>query len=152
MENNKIQIHPLPIGINIYTFKGDGQISSCVSHSKNVWLYTVKNEINEFTVYSDEVFLVKEACLAAKEMQSGKIESTSRQEQLESKDMVNHPEHYGGKDNPMEVIKIINHYNLGFELGNTIKYILRADKKENRQQDLEKALWYLQHEINKHGK
>jgi hypothetical protein len=62
---------------------------------------------------------------------------------------VNHPKHYGGEDNPMEVIKIINHYDLNFELGNVLKYVLRADKKGNRKQDLQKALWYLQHEINK---
>jgi hypothetical protein len=62
---------------------------------------------------------------------------------------VNHPKHYGGEDNPLEVIKIINHYNLNFELGNVLKYVLRADKKGNRKQDLQKALWYLQHEINK---
>lgn len=62
---------------------------------------------------------------------------------------VNHPKHYGGEDNPMEVIKIINHYGLNFELGNVLKYLIRADKKGNRKQDLQKALWYLNHEINK---
>ena len=62
---------------------------------------------------------------------------------------VNHPKHYGGEDNPLEVIKIINHYDLNFELGNVLKYVLRADKKGSRKQDLQKALWYLQHEINK---
>jgi hypothetical protein len=63
---------------------------------------------------------------------------------------VNHPKHYGGKDNPLEVINIINHYKLNFELGNLIKYVLRADNKGNRKQDLQKALWYLQYEINKY--
>lgn len=72
MENNGIQ-HPLPIGTKIYSFNGDGEISSWVTHSKNVWLYTVKNEICEFTVYSDSVFLVKSACLAAKEMTGGGV-------------------------------------------------------------------------------
>ena len=62
---------------------------------------------------------------------------------------VNHPKYYGGKDNPLEVINIINHYKLNFELGNLIKYVLRADNKGNRKQDLQKALWYLQYEINK---
>jgi hypothetical protein len=62
---------------------------------------------------------------------------------------VNHPKHYGGKDNPLEVINIINHYKLNFELGNLIKYVLRADNKGNRKQDLQKALWYLEYEINK---
>ena len=47
---------------------------------------------------------------------------------------VNHPKHYGGEDNPLEVIKIINHYGLNFELGNVLKYVLRADKKGNRKQ------------------
>jgi hypothetical protein len=63
---------------------------------------------------------------------------------------VNHPKHYGGKDNPLEVINIINHYKLNFELGNLIKYVLRADNKGNRKQDLQKALWYLEYEINKY--
>jgi len=63
---------------------------------------------------------------------------------------VNHPKHYGGKDNPLEVINIINHYKLNFELGDLIKYVLRADNKGNRKQDLQKALWYLEYEINKH--
>jgi len=62
---------------------------------------------------------------------------------------IDHPSHYGGKDNPFEAIKVIEAYNLNFNLGNTIKYILRADKKGNKKQDLEKAVWYLQREINK---
>ena len=61
---------------------------------------------------------------------------------------VNHPSHYGG-DNPLEVINVIEHYELGFHLGNVVKYVLRAGKKGNRKEDLEKALWYLQREITK---
>lgn len=55
---------------------------------------------------------------------------------------VDHPEHY----NPgvYEVINIIEHYNLGFHLGNVLKYILRADKKHDTPvEDIDKALWYL---------
>ena len=62
-------------------------------------------------------------------------------------DMVNNPAHYQGKT--FEVIEIINDYGLNFELGNAIKYILRADKKGNKKQDLEKAIWYLNHELSK---
>lgn len=62
-------------------------------------------------------------------------------------DMVNSPKHYKGKT--FEVIDIINDYGLNFELGNAIKYILRADKKGNKKQDLEKAIWYLRHELIK---
>jgi len=65
----------------------------------------------------------------------------------EVKDMVNHPQHYKGKK--FEVIDIINDYSLNFELGNAIKYILRADRKGNRKQDIEKAIWYLNHELSK---
>ena len=61
---------------------------------------------------------------------------------------VNHPEHYGGKDNPYEVIKVIEAWELdkSFNLGNAIKYIARI--KDNRIEDLEKARWYLDREIH----
>ena len=60
---------------------------------------------------------------------------------------VDHPSHYGGADNPYEAIKVIEAHNLNFNLGNTIKYILRADHKENTIVDLKKAAWYLNREI-----
>ena len=58
---------------------------------------------------------------------------------------VDHPAHYGGKDNPYEAIKVIEAWNLGFHLGNTVKYISRAGKKtsELELKDLQKAKWYL---------
>jgi len=62
-------------------------------------------------------------------------------------DKINHPNHYGGKDNPYEAIKVIEAWELGFNLGNTIKYISRAGKKENLLEDLKKAAWYLDREI-----
>lgn len=64
-----------------------------------------------------------------------------------NREMVNHPDHYQG--NKMEVIDIIEDYNLGFSLGNAVKYILRADKKGNKKQDLEKAVWYINRELSK---
>lgn len=68
------------------------------------------------------------------------------------KEMVDHPRHYGGKDNPYEAIKVIEAWDLGFCLGNTIKYISRAGKKGSTIQDLEKAVWYLQREIKNRKK
>lgn len=61
-----------------------------------------------------------------------------------------HPKHYGGIGNPYEAIKVIEEWNLGFCLGNVVKYISRAGKKspEKELEDLEKALWYLQREVN----
>lgn len=59
--------------------------------------------------------------------------------------MVNHPQHYNkGK---FEVIDVIEDWKLGFNLGNAVKYIARAEYKENKLQDLEKAKWYLEREI-----
>jgi hypothetical protein len=63
------------------------------------------------------------------------------------KDLVNNPEHY--QANGIETIEVIEGYNLNFNLGNVIKYILRSDKKGNNKQDLEKAQWYLKREIEK---
>lgn len=65
------------------------------------------------------------------------------------KEHVNHPTHYGGKDNPYETIKVIRAWDLGFSLGNAIKYISRAGKKDPAKniEDLKKAAWYLKDEI-----
>ena len=67
------------------------------------------------------------------------------------KESVNHPSHYGGKDNPYETIKVIDAWGLDFELGNAIKYISRAGKKDPTKtvEDLKKAIFYIQHEIDK---
>ena len=64
------------------------------------------------------------------------------------KESINHPEHYGG-DNTYEAIKVIEAWNLDFTLGNTIKYISRAGKKDKAKEieDLKKALWYLDRKI-----
>lgn len=64
-------------------------------------------------------------------------------------DKVNHPQHYGGEDNPYEAIKVIEAWNLDFNLGNVVKYISRAGKKDDLIQDLEKARWYLDREIQR---
>lgn len=58
-----------------------------------------------------------------------------------------HAAHYGGADNPHEAIKVIEHYNLGFCLGNAIKYVLRAPFKGAHLDDLKKARWYIDREI-----
>jgi hypothetical protein len=65
-----------------------------------------------------------------------------------SHEAVNHPAHYGGADNPYEAIKVIEAWGLGFCLGNTVKYISRAGKKDATLQDLKKARWYLDREIS----
>ena len=70
---------------------------------------------------------------------------------MSNHEAVDHPEHYGGADNPYEAIKVIEAWRLGFCLGNAAKYIARAgkkgDKKEDALEDLKKARWYLDREI-----
>jgi hypothetical protein len=58
---------------------------------------------------------------------------------------VNNPNHYGGKQNTYEAIKVIESWELNFHLGNVVKYISRAGKKDKTKlkEDLEKAKWYL---------
>jgi hypothetical protein len=65
-----------------------------------------------------------------------------------SNSIVNHPSHYGG-NTTYEAIKVIEAWRLDFCLGNAVKYISRAGKKDPSKvkEDLEKAVWYLQRKI-----
>ena len=62
------------------------------------------------------------------------------------KEQVNHPSHY---QQGIEPIEVIESWDLNFHLGNVIKYTLRAPYKENMIQDLEKAKWYLERELQR---
>jgi hypothetical protein len=67
-------------------------------------------------------------------------------------DVVNRPKHYTKHPSGVECIEITEH--MGFNLGNAVKYIWRADLKNNAIEDLQKAAWYINREIlrrNKHG-
>ena len=59
------------------------------------------------------------------------------------------PAHYGGENNIYEAIKVIEAWGLGFCLGNAVKYISRAGKKEGESEldDLKKARWYIDRHI-----
>ena len=61
-------------------------------------------------------------------------------------DPVNHPAHY--KVGGIETIDFIEAKKLGYNLGNVVKYLTRADHKGNKLEDLRKAQWYLTREIN----
>lgn len=65
-----------------------------------------------------------------------------------SDDVVNQPKHYtAGK---FEVIDVIEDWDLNFRLANAIKYIARHKHKGKALEDLKKARWYLQREIDKY--
>ena len=63
-------------------------------------------------------------------------------------DLINHPPHYTFAPG-FETIDVIEAWELGFHLGNTVKYISRAGKKDNILSDLKKARWYLDREIGR---
>jgi hypothetical protein len=77
------------------------------------------------------------------------ISTTSSGKQIEmfepKADPVNHPAHY--KVGGIETIDFIEAKKLGYNLGNVVKYLTRADHKGNKLQDLRKAQWYLEREI-----
>lgn len=69
-------------------------------------------------------------------------------------EQVNHPQHYNARPDGLECISIIRHYT--FDIGCAIKYLWRAGLKtemgkanhEKEIEDLEKALWYINDELN----
>jgi len=62
-----------------------------------------------------------------------------------SADVINHPQHY--TFGSLEVIDAIEAWELGFHLGNVVKYVARAAHKGRYLEDLKKARWYLEREI-----
>ena len=72
---------------------------------------------------------------------------------MSDKEMVNHPEHYGGKENIYEVVKVCEAWGLDKDayIFNVVKYVARAGKKDTDKelQDMKKALWYLNRKIER---
>ncbi|CAB4139064.1 SaV-like [uncultured Caudovirales phage] len=62
-------------------------------------------------------------------------------------DPVNHPAHYTGHPSGVECIQITEHLN--FCLGNAMKYLWRAGLKNDAIEDLQKARWYINREIER---
>lgn len=62
---------------------------------------------------------------------------------------VDHPDHYV-KGRQYEAIDVIEDWELGFHLGNALKYISRAGRKGDYLEDLKKAVWYLEREISRY--
>lgn len=69
---------------------------------------------------------------------------------LSEHDPVDHPSHYVSHPSGVECIQVTEH--MGFNLGNAIKYIWRADLKGDAIEDLKKARWYVDREIARRGK
>ena len=74
-------------------------------------------------------------------------DKTHTVELVSKHDAVNHPKHYTEHPSGIECIQITEH--MGFCLGNAVKYIWRADLKNDAIEDLKKAQWYIQREIKR---
>lgn len=93
----------------------------------------------------------------AKKIQDKKEDSTNNFPDFKhippppQKEMVNGPQHYGGVDNPYEVIKVCEAWGLDKDayLFNVVKYVARAGKKDPKKEleDLKKAIFYLQRKV-----
>ena len=64
-----------------------------------------------------------------------------------SKDMVNKPAHYREHPSGVECIVIVEE--MSYNLGNAVKYIWRSDLKWDTEEDLKKAIWYIEREIKR---
>lgn len=85
-----------------------------------------------------------EKCLYIRSASSDELDRAIR---IINEDIVNHPSHY--TDGKIEVIEFIEDKKLGFCLGNAVKYIARAGKKDPTKEveDLKKAEWYIKRRI-----
>ena len=106
----------------------------------------VKPKWEQLGLFSSDKSLGQLAYEAGLGMAKSRMEGNRQIEMFEPKaDPVNNPTHYtiGG----IETIDFIEAKKLGYNLGNVVKYITRADHKSNKLQDLRKAQWYLEREI-----
>jgi len=82
---------------------------------------------------------------------TGTLSTWKKNGEKMSKEMVNGPAHYGGVDNPYEVIKVCEAWELDQDayLFNVVKYVARAGKKDESKEleDLKKAAFYLNRKI-----
>jgi hypothetical protein len=99
----------------------------------------------------NQIMTEKESCPTAKEI-SSMVSPIDISKRIVTLDEGPRPNYYGGKDNPYEVFRVLEAWNLDedFYLGNVIKYVARAGKKNKstKKEDLQKALVYLQRRID----
>jgi hypothetical protein len=62
-------------------------------------------------------------------------------------DQINRPPHYTQHFSGIECIEVVEHMN--FNLGNAVKYIWRADLKDDALENLKKAQWYIAREVER---
>ena len=122
----------------------------CTMQQAHVMLNTQRKQLGIIRL-KDGTYKAKERMQSSEPASAGslnKVPSIIEEHfHITIEDPVNQPAHY--KVGGIETIDFIEGKNLGYNLGNAVKYISRADHKGNRLQDLQKAQWYLNREIAK---
>ncbi|MFF9667197.1 DUF3310 domain-containing protein, partial [Streptomyces althioticus] len=103
--------------------------------------YKVRFEGGEEIAFAPDELVHEGDVLAAQE-----DFSSAQKIEVGESDAINHPDHYTWLPNGLEVIDITAHF--GFVRGNALKYLMRADFKGKTLEDLKKARWYINYEIN----
>lgn len=136
------------------------QIQNPDKHSKMtrpyVYIKTVQGDLvpwlaSQTDLLADDWMLYSELCAdVKKEVQNYRYDNQPNPDNKDAKeecyDAINRPAHYC-KDRKIQPIQVIEDWKLGFNLGSALKYISRAGRKDDRIQDLEKAVFYLNREI-----
>lgn len=163
--------HIEPGGKKLYAKPVPGEVNTCIEEFKYCPYMIVHHAIigergmleNDEVLYVFDTYAVPTvsyfpnySVIDGEDLDMSKISCTK--EELDAKtggpadktqEAVDHPSHYNtGK---IEVIDYIDDQQLNFSLGNAVKYISRAGKKDKHKQieDLEKAVWYINHEIER---
>jgi hypothetical protein len=127
------------------------ELLDCTMQQAHVMLNTQRKQLHIFK-RKDGVYVGRERMQSSEPASAGSLNKVPSivEEHFPitmQADPVNQPAHY--KVGGIETIDFIEGKNLGYNLGNAVKYISRADHKGNRLQDLQKAQWYLNREIAK---
>jgi len=122
----------------------------CTMQQAHVILNTQRKQLGIIRL-KDGTYKAKERMQSSEPASAGSLDKVpsiiEEHFHIAIEDPVNQPAHY--KVGGIETIDFIEGKNLGYNLGNAVKYISRADHKGNRLQDLQKAQWYLNREIAK---
>ena len=146
-----VGVTPAYVATVMWTAKKRAKVAKKVKTKAN-WK-TIAFASSDIPFYADSVTDTTPKRMAQLAYEAGvakaklRIEEQRQIEMFEPKaDPVNNPAHYtvGG----IETIDFIEAKQLGYNLGNVIKYLTRADHKGNKMEDLRKAQWYLTREIN----
>ena len=105
------------------------------------------NDCTNYDKWVNRSIFIREA---AKPLSEAIKEWVDIKEDEEIVDIVNQPPHYTEHPSGIECIQVTEH--MSFNLGNAIKYIWRCDLKQDAIEDLKKAKWYIDREIDKRVK